>query len=114
MAQALKAQGNAAFKEGRYDQAVGYFSEAIDHDNTNAVLFSNRSGAYASLGQYESALKDAQKAVPHPHARFATAERGTVIPSHVAPAGDAAAGVGQGVRMPRAGDCKGARGAAVR
>ena len=37
MAEALKTQGNAAFKEGRYDQAVDYFTAAIDLDNTNAV-----------------------------------------------------------------------------
>ena len=65
MAEALKAQGNAAFKEGRYDQAVGYFTSAIDLDGTNAVLFSNRSGAHASLGQFDKALSDADKAVPH-------------------------------------------------
>ena len=65
MAEALKAQGNASFKEGRYDQAVGYFTSAIDLDGTNAVLFSNRSGAHASLGQFDKALSDADKAVPH-------------------------------------------------
>ena len=54
MAEALKAQGNASFKEGRYDQAVGYFTSAIDLDGTNAVLFSNRSGAHASLGHFDT------------------------------------------------------------
>ena len=34
MAEALKAQGNASFKEGRYDHAVGYFTSAIDLDGT--------------------------------------------------------------------------------
>ena len=64
MAEALKAQGNASFKEGRYDQAVGYFTSAIDLDGTNAVLFSNRSGAHASLGHFDKALSDADKTVP--------------------------------------------------
>jgi len=64
MAEALKAQGNASFKEGRYDHAVGYFTSAIDLDGTNAVLFSNRSGAHASLGHFDKALSDADKTVP--------------------------------------------------
>eukprot|EP00964_Phaeocystis_antarctica_P082314 scaffold51605_cov64-Phaeocystis_antarctica.AAC.5 len=38
MAEALKAQGNASFKEGRYDHAVGYFTSAIDLDGTRGVL----------------------------------------------------------------------------
>mmetsp|Transcript_21462 Transcript_21462/g.53555 ORF Transcript_21462/g.53555 Transcript_21462/m.53555 type:complete len:470 (+) Transcript_21462:22-1431(+) len=63
MAEEWKARGNAAFKEGRYQAAVEHFTSAIGCDATNAVLFSNRSGAHASLGAYAEALADAEKAI---------------------------------------------------
>jgi len=63
MADALKAQGNAAFSAQNYEDAVKYFSQAIDIDGSNHVLYSNRSAAYASLHQYSNALKDAKKCV---------------------------------------------------
>lgn len=58
-----KVAGNAAFKEGRYDQAAQHFTAAIKLDANNAVLYSNRSGAYTSLGNYTDALADAERVV---------------------------------------------------
>ena len=37
MADALKAQGNTAFKEGRYQESIGYFTSAIDLDSGNHI-----------------------------------------------------------------------------
>ena len=62
-AEECKARGNAAFKDGRYGEAVAHFSDAIAADGSNAVLFSNRSGALASLGRYADSLEDAERAV---------------------------------------------------
>lgn len=58
-----KAKGNAAFSAGRFEEAVTHFSDAIKIDDTNHVLFSNRSAAYASLKNFEAALEDATKTV---------------------------------------------------
>jgi len=59
----LKAQGNAAFSAKNYDQAVEFFTSAIELDPSNHVLYSNRSATYASLGQFNQALADAVKVV---------------------------------------------------
>lgn len=58
-----KAKGNAAFSAGRFEEAVSCFSEAITLSPQDHVLYSNRSGAYASLGKYELALKDASQCI---------------------------------------------------
>ncbi|KAG0488600.1 hypothetical protein HPP92_007180 [Vanilla planifolia] len=63
MADEAKAKGNAAFSAGRFEEAIRYFSEAINLAPTNHVLYSNRSAAYASLQRYEEALTDARKTV---------------------------------------------------
>lgn len=39
------------------------FSQAIELEPTNHVLYSNRSGAYASLKNFDKALEDANKTV---------------------------------------------------
>jgi len=62
-ANALKDQGNAALAEGKTEAAIGLYSQAIELDAENHVLFSNRSAAYAKAGQYEEALKDAERTV---------------------------------------------------
>ncbi|ERM94729.1 hypothetical protein AMTRI_Chr03g143920 [Amborella trichopoda] len=63
MAEEAKAKGNSAFSAGKFNEAVQFFSEAIELAPLNHVLYSNRSAAYASLHDYESALKDAEKTV---------------------------------------------------
>lgn len=61
MADELKNKGNAAFAAGDFETAISAFSEAIQLDSQNAVLYSNRSAAYASLKRWEEALEDAQR-----------------------------------------------------
>ncbi|PPR89305.1 hypothetical protein GOBAR_AA31376 [Gossypium barbadense] len=63
MADEAKAKGNAAFSSGDFNTAVKHFTEAINLSPSNHVLYSNRSAAYASLHQYDSALSDAKKTV---------------------------------------------------
>ena len=44
-----QVQGNAAFSSGDYEKAVDLFSQAIELDASNNVLFSNRSAAKVLL-----------------------------------------------------------------
>lgn len=63
----FKSQGNAAFVAKDFKKAAELFTEAINAAEPSAqdthVLYSNRSGAYASLKDYQSALKDAERTV---------------------------------------------------
>ncbi|RMY68614.1 hypothetical protein D0863_06996 [Hortaea werneckii] len=61
MADALKAEGNKLFAAKDFKGAAEKFSQAIEAEPTNHVLYSNRSGAYASLKQFDKALEDANK-----------------------------------------------------
>jgi len=60
---AAKKRGNTAFSNKDWKGAIKEFTDAIALDPTDHVFYSNRSGCYAQLGDYETALKDAQKCV---------------------------------------------------
>ncbi|CAJ0913266.1 4209_t:CDS:10, partial [Entrophospora sp. SA101] len=62
-AEEFKKQGNTAFTNKEYEKAIDFFSKAIELDPSNHVLYSNRSASYASLKQYDDALKDADKTI---------------------------------------------------
>jgi stress-induced-phosphoprotein 1 len=57
----LKDQGNKAFAAKNYDKAIELFSQAIQLDPQNHVLFSNRSAAKAGKKQWDQALEDAEQ-----------------------------------------------------
>lgn len=59
----LKEKGNAALSAGLYEQAIGYYTQAIYLDPKNHVLYSNRSAAHAKAANYEAALEDANTTV---------------------------------------------------
>lgn len=59
----LKNRGNQAFANNKFEESVNLFTEAIALDPTNAVLYSNRSAAYASLKNYDAALADSEEAI---------------------------------------------------
>jgi len=60
-AAAAKAKGNQHFGKGEFKEAAEAYSEAITITPTDHVLYSNRSGAYASLEQFDKALEDAEE-----------------------------------------------------
>ncbi|KAJ3494720.1 hypothetical protein NLG97_g3901 [Lecanicillium saksenae] len=57
----LKALGNKAIADKNFDEAIEKFTQAIELQPDNHILFSNRSAAYASKKDWDSALKDAEK-----------------------------------------------------
>ncbi|XP_058798627.1 stress-induced-phosphoprotein 1 [Phymastichus coffea] len=60
---ALKGKGNKALQEEKFDDAIKFYTQAIELDGSNHVLYSNRSAAYAKAGKYSQALEDAEKTV---------------------------------------------------
>ncbi|KAI0723475.1 activator of Hsp70 and Hsp90 chaperone [Earliella scabrosa] len=63
MADALKDQGNKAFQAKDYDKAIELFSQALEIDPNNFVLWSNRSAAKAGKRQWAAALEDAEQCI---------------------------------------------------
>eukprot|EP00658_Telonema_sp_P-2_P011834 TRINITY_DN14532_c0_g1_i1.p1 TRINITY_DN14532_c0_g1~~TRINITY_DN14532_c0_g1_i1.p1 ORF type:complete len:596 (-),score=219.51 TRINITY_DN14532_c0_g1_i1:314-2062(-) len=63
MAQEAKAKGNAAFSAGNFEEAVKHYSDAIGHDASDHVFYSNRSACLSSLNRYDEALADANKCI---------------------------------------------------
>ena len=59
----LKAKGNAALQSEKYDEAIKFYSDAINLDPKNHILYSNRSAAFAKVGKYTESLNDAEKTI---------------------------------------------------
>jgi DnaJ homolog subfamily C member 7 len=58
-----KDLGNSNFKQGKMTEALQFYSLAIEFNPKNHVLYSNRSAAYQSKGQWKEALKDGEKCI---------------------------------------------------
>lgn len=66
-----REQGNQAFKQGNYSEAIDRYTEAINsllelqlnesNKNDLTKCFSNRSQCYINLNQYEDAIEDATR-----------------------------------------------------
>ncbi|PGH14411.1 hypothetical protein AJ79_03054 [Helicocarpus griseus UAMH5409] len=61
-ADSFKNKGNAAFEKGEYQQAIDYYTKAIDIDRSSATFHSNRATAYYRIENYEQAAQDANTA----------------------------------------------------
>jgi serine/threonine-protein phosphatase 5 len=62
----LKSQANEYFKKGKYQEAMDYYTRAIEAEplrKETAPCFGNRSFAACKLEQYGQALNDAHKAI---------------------------------------------------
>lgn len=60
---ALKLEGNELFKQKKYSEALSKYTQAIELDSQNALLYSNRSAAHEKLGSYEAAVGDASECI---------------------------------------------------
>ncbi|OON20256.1 tetratricopeptide repeat protein [Opisthorchis viverrini] len=58
-----KTNGNSAYQKACYDEAVEWYTKAINVDGSNALLYSNRAAAYLMLTRYQEAFQDASKYV---------------------------------------------------
>ncbi|KAL9107951.1 MAG: hypothetical protein Q9187_008359 [Circinaria calcarea] len=63
----MKEEGNAAFKAGRYKDAVDLYGQALEIDplnkGTNSKILQNRAMALIKLKDYKSAIADCAKAI---------------------------------------------------
>ncbi|THD21338.1 DnaJ subfamily C member 7 [Fasciola hepatica] len=63
LAEQYKASGNTCYQQGRYDEAVQWYTRAIDEDTENALLYNNRSAAYLMLNKPFEAYEDSSKSI---------------------------------------------------
>ncbi|CDO68768.1 hypothetical protein BN946_scf184989.g34 [Trametes cinnabarina] len=61
-AEKVKEQGNAAFKAGRFHEAIEHYSKAIDLQPSEPTYWTNRAAAYMALKRFKPALGDCQQA----------------------------------------------------
>ncbi|CAL1694284.1 unnamed protein product [Somion occarium] len=59
----LKAEGNAFHTQGHLEDAILKYTEAIQLDQGNAILYANRSASHLSMKNYLDAACDARQAV---------------------------------------------------
>lgn len=63
LAERKKAEGNEAYRNKEYRDALQHYTHAIELCPDSAAYYSNRSACYMMLGKYRDALNDAQRAV---------------------------------------------------
>ncbi|KAM0708180.1 hypothetical protein Q7P35_004830 [Cladosporium inversicolor] len=62
-ADALKAQGNTAFKNGDFALAEDFYTQAVQRFSRNPLLFTNRANARLKLQRWEGAVNDCLKSI---------------------------------------------------
>lgn len=60
-AEEYKNRGNVCYKQGLYDEAIGWYTKGINVDSNNALLYNNRSAAYLMTNKPLDAYKDASR-----------------------------------------------------
>ena len=52
----MKNKGNDAFKNQRYEEAIDFYTKAIELDSSDVSFYSNRAACYLNLKKYDEAL----------------------------------------------------------
>jgi stress-induced-phosphoprotein 1 len=63
MAEDNKKLGNDAFKAGKFQDAINYYTRAINAEPNNETLYSNRAASYSSINKHHEALADSEKCI---------------------------------------------------
>ena len=63
LAEELKDRGNESFQAGDLQEAIQFYSQAIELDPDNYIYYSNRCAAYMKTDSKSKALKDAERCV---------------------------------------------------
>lgn len=58
-----KERGNAAFREGRFGDAINEYEEAVKRDPTNAPFRNNLAAAYQKMGLFNDAKREVEKSL---------------------------------------------------
>lgn len=58
-----KQKGNELMKQELHDEAITYYTKAIDIDPRNAVYYCNRAAAFTSMGNHAKALDDCRLSI---------------------------------------------------
>ncbi|KAH6763413.1 translocon at the outer membrane of chloroplasts 64-III [Perilla frutescens var. hirtella] len=58
-----KEKGNQAFKEKQWQRAIGFYTEAIKLNGSNATYYANRAAAYLEIGSYIQADADCSQTI---------------------------------------------------
>ncbi|KAG8345002.1 putative Tetratricopeptide repeat [Trypanosoma vivax] len=62
----LKGKGNDAFKAKKFEEAIEWYTKAIDLDpkaESSAPLYSNRAACWQNLGKFDNALADSESCI---------------------------------------------------
>ncbi|GAU91131.1 hypothetical protein RvY_03446 [Ramazzottius varieornatus] len=62
-AEEFKNKGNDLMKNNQVEEALTAYSQAINHDPTNPILYCNRAAAYSKKNQHDLAAKDCEIAL---------------------------------------------------
>ena len=63
MAESKKVEGNDHMRDGKFNEAIGSYTCAIDLDPNNAIYYCNRAAAYAKLNDNKNSIVDCEKAL---------------------------------------------------
>jgi heat shock protein 1/8 len=61
--QSEQNRGNTLFQQGKHQDAIAFFTKAINLDGTDPVFYSNRSASYTALNKCPEAIADAAKCI---------------------------------------------------